>query len=1743
MPRYSVSDDSGTTLTIEGDSPPSESELNEIFSAAAVEAGPKKITIIGSQTPHIPGIQERLEANPFSAGAIEGLNYLGGGVSKLSEPLVKVVPKLTERTVGRVLAIPAAIARERMEMSPDEAQPSKLTETVAGLVPSDKTIAIVTGAQNATADLTNFFTSPLGIATLGSGALPALGQRAVALTFSAQMASQLPGIAGELQAELALPEEKRNYKRISELATSGIASLGFSAVGAYKGLKPVEPKFVHGEIKGSDITTKADEIAPVAPLTAEALKQTVAEKPVEAKAEPTPAVKPPMASRVVGMSDAELAKRASVIKDFVEEKKTQGAPLTPEAADNLVAIYREARKRDLTPINPDFERLINPPQELSPVPEPATITKPTVAPTTEIATKSAEATGAGESVSFVRKHGFEVDKDNSIIAYHGTDRPFEGELRADEFTGAFFTSDRNDALKYGQEAVERNTQGTPDYSNVHVYEVRIRPKSVAEIRYNKEGIGERPKGEHDAFVTSQRAGDLEVIDPKIVQVVKVEKPFSTPEATGAGEVVQRTPEVIALENERVKMAEAKQHVAQGLKPENMQVTVDRGTVPYVQVDEITGKGNTFSSNPERLNAAGFKMPTSEELLKLEQGQYSLPEAIRKLAELENPTPTAQTLNEMIENAPEKKVVEPTVQKATEKIAEQVQETAVKSGMRPARDVKVELLSRIDEAMKGAPEQSVYSEGKHGFVEINIPGDGNFRVRRNLQALGEIRSRVNRMSVSAGTPSRISGGAYHPSLSKEGNLAVEAYGGVENAYRSVKRQRDALPENDPDTAQQFHRAENLLYELYQKTDAYELEVKSSQASMSAQRARMDIGRYQAEIDRIQALKRPTAAHKQKLQQYQDLLVKSKENNEIFTRSATSFKRQSEEAKARLEGTPEPAPIGPGMGAALAKGEPAKAQLAQLADSLKTMAEQVKGKGSVKAAFDLGKSASNIKDGVSEGLEGLKAVGAYAKMRFLGKPVVTDIKRAKGDRHLALSESAWNARKFVADANKAVPDPLLQEAISDYIDTGGDIALLKQGAATTKDRYRAGYELAQKLTPEQKVIAENARNYFESRLQEAINAGVLEDGIENYIHRIYESESPWKQGIIAELRSGIFTGRPGLARQRVFQYDFEAEQKGLKPVKSFIKRIAAYDLALNKAIADRGIVKAMMAIKMADGRPMLDIAGVGSKVEGPTGETDATFINRSWKPGTTTELVDNRGDFKPYDHPSLRKWKWMAADENGKPIFVQGDVLVHPDAIKDIKSLFEQSLVRKNPVGRAALGIGATIKQTMLDLSGFHFTQITVHGWEHRTFKPVSEIDFQNPNVRGLIRGGMVVGETHGYELFSEGLVGSSLTKYIPYLGPRLHALNDALFNSYIPRLKTAMALHALERNRTRFPELTPEELYHLTANQANAAFGELNYEMMGRSKTTQDIFRLIALAPDFLEARGRFAAQAMTKYGREQTVALALGAGVLYLTARIINKLLTDEYHFETKNAFNVVYNGKAYSLRTVQGDILHLATDPRRFAFNRLNPVWGRTGIEALTQRDVFGRKRDFTQQLQDFGTTIVPISLRGLVNPREQNMMESALNAFGITERRSTPISTIYDLAQDWKKKNNVRGEPGEFIYDPDKDPFRPIRNAATFSPIETIVQEISKAVEAGNVSGKQIKDHFDRYGKGLFTGSKSNESKFVKSLSTDQKKIYDDAKEEKKKVRQRFNEAYHLYLTRTAKTPQAVPESAPALSPAPAE
>lgn len=796
-----------------------------------------------------------------------------------------------------------------------------------------------------------------------------------------------------------------------------------------------------------------------------------------------------------------------------------------------------------------------------------------------------------------------------------------------------------------------------------------------------------------------------------------------------------------------------------------------------------------------------------------------------------------------------------------------------------------------------------------------------------------------------------------------------------------------------------------------------------------------------------------------------------------------------------------------------------------DPLEELSEKIKKSSTAKPpknAFDAAKQAQKIveevkgaKDAVTKGIAKAGAGFQAMKNSYLNRPVWTDFKQALGEWSRADNYTSLKVREAVKDLKKSIPDPLKREAITNWIQAGGDEALLRERASKSDSKYRKGYEAALKLTDEEKAHAKNISKYLEDMLQEGIDSGMLNHGIENYITQVWKKENPVTQKLQASLQGGKLNKNFQFAKKRVFDSYFEGEQAGYEPAsKDVASLIAAYDLSFRKTEAVRAFVKSMTEGKAQDGKPLVELSGYAQPVGEEGKPPDSYLIKPTARPeGAVT------ADGRPYvsiNHPAFKGWKWTMAGPDGKPVLMESDMLVHPDIATEIKNLTSKSWFKANriPVVSSAveglLKFSSILKQTKLSLSLFHLDQEGLHSLFHR-INPANleKIDLNDEKQNQLVLHGLQLADFHSQELFSEGLAGGGLVGKIPVIGKAQNWFNDFLFKDYIPKLKMNMATHALERNMARYgKQLSEDQIYELTAYQANAAFGELNYKMMARNQTVQDTLRLFLLAPDFLEARSRFVAQALKPYGAEQRAALALMGASLYVAGRVLNQALDGDPHYD--KPFSIFHEGREYRLRTVLGDVSELVDKPNTFFMNRLSP-FGRTGVEFLTGRNAQGIKRSAVEQAEDFLSWFVPIPAQ--VQP-SSTTASTILSSIGLSNYQHMAQTDAYDLANKWLKNQTspkiqaqVKKREEATLAESD---YKQLKAALLAGNMDFAKKEYNRLVKE---KGKTYLDFSRSFNVNKpFTGSFENEVKFYKSLNANEKAQYKKAIEERKVIAQRL-------------------------------
>lgn len=831
--------------------------------------------------------------------------------------------------------------------------------------------------------------------------------------------------------------------------------------------------------------------------------------------------------------------------------------------------------------------------------------------------------------------------------------------------------------------------------------------------------------------------------------------------------------------------------------------------------------------------------------------------------------------------------------------------------------------------------------------------------------------------------------------------------------------------------------------------------------------------------------------------------------IESRAANDFLSEFHDASVNHEQNAVPFGFGPGaaaMGENLRVGSQIHQLTATVADSLRTPRPAAATARVTKAVNAVGGKFVTARETIQRAANTARATWLALKNAYLRPAKVGDFWETVKDWQGADQRTSFEVRQFVQKLHTEMKDPLTRDAITNYIQADGDPAILRQRASASNIKYRPGYEAALTLTDAQKTLAANVRQYFDGMLQDGMNAGILDHGLDNYINQVWKRPNKFTQELQADLQAGKLQTNFQFARKRIFGSFYDGEQAGYAPASKDVSAlVASYDLSFNKALAARAFVKSLREAKAADGEPVVKFSGATQPIPGGEAPPEAYLIrSRSMPEGAVA--ADGRA-YAIVDHPALRGWKMVVQDGAETPAFFQADMLVHPDHASRLKNILGRSWLRQVPVFREALQLGALAKQTKLSLSIFHLDQEGLHGLFHRVNPAnLTKIDFNDPVQWNLVRNGLQVADYHAMELFAEGLRGGGLVAKIPGLGKLQNTFNEFLFKDYIPRLKMTMALHAFERNTGRYPKLSPDVVAELTARQGNAAFGELNYKLMARNPTFQDFLRLTILAPDFLEARSKFVGQALKPYGGEQRAALILGAATMYVTARALNQWLDKDPHWN--KPFSVIYNGREYRLRTVMGDVGEMFLDPRRFFYNRFSP-WLKQGVSAATGRDYRGIKLTALDQVKDALSWFVPIPFGHQENA---SVMQRVLGGAGVSNKPAeTPVDLVYKSALKFKEgltdpkvQAEVRRAQQETYAQAD---YAGINRALVNNDRERAVREIVDAMKSKGKTASDLTRYYSNLPSKAFTGSQALEAEFLRGMQPAERARYQSA------VNQRIN------------------------------
>lgn len=396
----------------------------------------------------------------------------------------------------------------------------------------------------------------------------------------------------------------------------------------------------------------------------------------------------------------------------------------------------------------------------------------------------------------------------------------------------------------------------------------------------------------------------------------------------------------------------------------------------------------------------------------------------------------------------------------------------------------------------------------------------------------------------------------------------------------------------------------------------------------------------------------------------------------------------------------------------------------------------------------------------------------------------------------------------------------------------------------------------------------------------------------------------------------------------------------------------------------------------------------------------------------KLYYDISDYKP--GPDLfSSFRVKGTNAEGGPNFERANALVHPDYHEQVMQAFQDSSwFRKNPIMRGLLGASTQAKKSLLTLSPFHWTTEYLRGIQMglgplEALRP-GELTPDRLALKSKFPPSFSVGEQRS--LAAEGAATNThLVNKIPGLGKFMSNAEEKLFGGggYIDRLKADSWEKVVGQLTKRHQNWTTDQIHFASSKIVDAAFGGLNWKMLGASMNGVDALRLIALAPDFTGSQILFAKYGLQPGGSVVGQSLMRIALYNFGVARVLNMLTTGSPRLE--HPFSVVSpdEKKTFSMRTMPEDIAHALTDPRGYIYNRLNPLLVRTAVEGVTGKDEKGKSVTYEKELHDLLRNMLPISGQNLIptfRREDEGIGTSLLRSAGFASEPNT--TTAYKLA-----------------------------------------------------------------------------------------------------------------------------------------
>jgi len=487
---------------------------------------------------------------------------------------------------------------------------------------------------------------------------------------------------------------------------------------------------------------------------------------------------------------------------------------------------------------------------------------------------------------------------------------------------------------------------------------------------------------------------------------------------------------------------------------------------------------------------------------------------------------------------------------------------------------------------------------------------------------------------------------------------------------------------------------------------------------------------------------------------------------------------------------------------------------------------------------------------------------------------------GNKELAKVNSQQTTREYHEALKESVKQDNTQKgtswkdvdkAIQIYLDSKRNPEHIKMYYDKLTPDQKKIVDLSQHLNERQKEIADAIREEYDAIGQQAKDASLIKDVIDNYVARAWEL----RNGKPATQENFKFNTSSKHQLQRTLETILQGYAEGMKlKIEGATNNLHVLKQEINNVIENRRLLEQGLSLKYASGEKYPSGGRIKKTLFSTTAEPGYKKIEsgafKKW------EYAGKLKDYPEQEAVALGRRKDILVTEDGV-VMKKADVYAPEEVAKSLNNILASRRSSSGFVNGIA-AFNSAVKQSILSYSGFHFIAFTrAHVLSTKFSKPadVSPITAykaglqmlaeQHPIGQKLIQKGMTLNRqpdwVEGVEAHNTWL-GKQMDRlsFTKAAKDKLIDLNTQfhhyLFNTYGAGLKMFDGVNMVKQELAKNPNANPDEVYARVAKLMNDTYGGINWDRMRgthmQNPTNRRVASMLLLAPDWTASNLRMA---------------------------------------------------------------------------------------------------------------------------------------------------------------------------------------------------------------------------------------------------------------------------------------------------